>query len=205
MRLRAKNKTSLLQKINSFCWYAQTTSNVGNSRFVDGAERRPGSRRENFSYLGRANSAVFTKCAILLVFVAQSMPYRCKSCMEFLFWVSMELYIPQTTKMAPFKKKMHNLMTERIAAAPWPRRNAGVVHRSDGYLGNARCSSQCLILVRNGVFGGYGRGLTQNDGRTPRKLVDKDRNAVGRVQMRVGCGFRYHSIRVACISAFLVA
>ena len=31
MRLRAKNKTSLLQKINSFCWYAQTTSNVGNS------------------------------------------------------------------------------------------------------------------------------------------------------------------------------
>ena len=44
----------------------------------------------------------FWKCAILLVFVAQSMPRRCKSCMEFLFWVSMELYIPKTTKMASF-------------------------------------------------------------------------------------------------------
>ena len=33
----------------------------------------------------------FWKCAILLVFVAQSMPHRCKSYMDFLFWVSMEL------------------------------------------------------------------------------------------------------------------
>ena len=31
-------------------------------------------------------------------FVAWSMPHRFKSCMAFLFWVSMELYIPKTTK-----------------------------------------------------------------------------------------------------------
>ena len=44
----------------------------------------------------------FWKCAILLVFVAQSTSHRCKSCMEFLFWVSMELYIPKTPKMTSF-------------------------------------------------------------------------------------------------------
>ena len=44
----------------------------------------------------------FWKCAILLVFVAQSTSHRCKSCMEFLFWVSMELYIPKITKMTSF-------------------------------------------------------------------------------------------------------
>ena len=72
-------------------------------------------------------------------------------------------------------------------------------YRSEGHLGHARCSSQSQILVRNGVFGGYGRAQTQNDGRTPRKLVDKDRNAVGGVRMRVGRGSRYHPIRVACV------
>ena len=72
-------------------------------------------------------------------------------------------------------------------------------YRSEGHLGHARCSSQSQILVRNGVFGGYGRAQTQNDGRTPRKLVDKDRNAVGGVRMRVGRGSRYHLIRVACV------
>ena len=60
------------------------------------------------------------------------------------------------------------------------------VSRSDGYLGHVRCSSHSQILVRNGVFGGYGRALTQNDSRTPRKLVDEDRTAVGRVRMQVG-------------------
>ena len=73
------------------------------------------------------------------------------------------------------------------------------VARSDGYLGHVRCSSHSQNLVRNGVFGGYGRAQTQNDGRTPRKLVDKDRNAVGGVRMRVGRGSRYHLIRVACV------
>ena len=63
-----------------------------------------------------------------------------------------------------------------------------------------RCSSQSQILVRNGVFGGYGRALTQNDGRTPRKLVDEDRTAVGRVRMQVGRGSRCYPIRIACIS-----
>jgi hypothetical protein len=55
----------------------------------------------------RASFAIW-KCAILLVFVAQSMPYRCKSCMEFLFWVSMELYIPKTTKMTSFFNAQFN-------------------------------------------------------------------------------------------------
>ena len=41
------------------------------------------------------------------------------------------------------------------------------VDLSGGYLGHVRCSSQSQILVRNGVFCGYGRALTQNDGRTP--------------------------------------
>ena len=44
----------------------------------------------------------FLKCAVLLVFVAQNMPHRCKSGMGFLFWVSMELYIPKNTQMASF-------------------------------------------------------------------------------------------------------
>ena len=71
--------------------------------------------------------------------------------------------------------------------------------RSDGYLGHVRCSSQSQILVRNGVLGGYGRALTQNDGRTPRKLVDEDRTAVGRVRMQVGRGSRCYPIRIAWI------
>ena len=71
---------------------------------------------------------------------------------------------------------------------------------SDGYLEHVRCSSQSQILVRNSVFGGYGRALTQNDGRrTPRKLVDEDRTAVGRVRMQVGRGSRCYPIRIACI------
>ena len=99
---------------------------------------------------------------------------------------------------------MHNLITERTPAAPWRRRNAGLVRASRcsfGWVpaGHVRCSSQSQILVRNGVFGGYGRAQTQNDGRTLRKLVDKDRNAVGGVRMRVGRGSRYHPIRVACV------
>ena len=73
------------------------------------------------------------------------------------------------------------------------------VARSDGYLGHVWCSSQSQILVRNGVFGGYGRALTQNDSRTPRKLVDEDRTAVGRVRMQVGRGSRCHPIRIAYI------
>ena len=71
------------------------------------------------------------------------------------------------------------------------------VHCLTGHLGHAQCSSQSQILVRNGVFGGYGRAQTQNDGRTPRKLVDKDRNTVGEMRMRVGRGGRYRFIRVA--------
>ena len=72
------------------------------------------------------------------------------------------------------------------------------VHCSTGHLGHAQCSSQSQILVRNGVFGGYGRAQTQNDGRTPRKLVvDKDRNTVGETRMRVGRGGRCRFIRVA--------
>ena len=96
---------------------------------------------------------------------------------------------------------MHNLITERTPAAPWRRRNAGVVRISrssfGGALGHAQYSSQSQILVRNDVFGGYGRAQTQNDGRTPWKLVDKDRNAVSGVRMRVGRECRYHFIRVA--------
>ena len=72
-------------------------------------------------------------------------------------------------------------------------------YRSDEYLEHVRRSSQSQILVRNGVFGGYGRALTQNDGRTPRKLVDEDRTAVGRVRMQVGRGSRCHPIRIAYI------
>ena len=50
----------------------------------------------------------FWKCAILLVFAAQSTPHRCKSCMGFLFWVSMKLYIPKTTKMTSFLNAQFN-------------------------------------------------------------------------------------------------
>ena len=72
------------------------------------------------------------------------------------------------------------------------------VHCSTENLGHAQCSSQSQILVRNGVFGGYGRAQTQNDGRTPRKLdVDKDRKTVGEMRMRVGRGGRCRFIRVA--------
>ena len=66
---------------------------------------------------------------------------------------------------------MHNLITERT-----PQQRLGGVgtrewfvlaaYRSDKYLRHVRCSSQSQILVRNGVFGGYGRALTQNDGRS---------------------------------------
>ena len=44
----------------------------------------------------------FSKCAILLVFVAQSTSHRCKSHVGFLFSVSMGLYTPQNTKMTSF-------------------------------------------------------------------------------------------------------
>ena len=73
--------------------------------------------------------------------MAQSTFYRCKYCMEFLFWVSMELYIPKTTKMTPFFLLMHNLITERTPAAPWRRRNAGLVRSSRlsfGWISGAR-------------------------------------------------------------------
>ena len=54
---------------------------------------------------------------------------------------------------------------------------------------------QLLLSPRCGPF--YGRAQTQNDGRTPRKLVDKDRNTVGEMRMRVGRGGQYRFIRVA--------
>ena len=75
----------------------------------------------------------FWKCMIMLVCVAQSTSHRCESCMAFLFWVCMELYVPKTTKMTPFL--MHNLITERTSAAPWRRRNAGLVRASRSSLG----------------------------------------------------------------------
>ena len=67
-----------------------------------GSVRRVVSVVRGWAGLGVESISLSWKCAVLLVFVAQSMPRRCKSCMEFLFWVSMELYIPQTTKMASF-------------------------------------------------------------------------------------------------------
>jgi len=44
----------------------------------------------------------FSKCAILLVFVAQSTSHRCKSYVGFLFSASMGLYTPKNTKMTSF-------------------------------------------------------------------------------------------------------
>jgi len=81
---------------------------------------------------------------------------------------------------------VHNFITERTPEAPWRRRDARLVRASRtsfGWVPGARAvqlakPNYCQILVRNGVFGGYGRALTQNDGRAPRKLVDEDR-AVG--------------------------
>ena len=52
----------------------------------------------------RANSAIF-KCAILLVFVAQSTSHRCKSYVGFLFSISMGLYTPKTRKWCHFLLK----------------------------------------------------------------------------------------------------
>ena len=77
------------------------------SRATTPHPRRPPGRRHSDSQSGLACAQIepissFWKCAILLVFVAQSMPHRFKSFMECLFWVSMELYIPKTTKTASF-------------------------------------------------------------------------------------------------------
>ena len=98
---------------------------------------------------------------------------------------------------------MHSLITERTPAAPLRRRNAGVVRASLLSFGGAPGARAVQLAKPNSGqkwrFGGYGRAQTQNDGRTPRKLVDKDRNAVGGVRMRVGRGSRYHLIRVACV------
>ena len=49
----------------------------------------------------------FSKCATLLVFVAQSTSHRCKSYVGFLFSVSMGLYAPKNTKMASFFSNAH--------------------------------------------------------------------------------------------------
>ena len=52
--------------------------------------------------LGLEPTPPFSKCAILLIFVAQSTPHRCKSYVGFLFSASMGPYTPKNTKMAPF-------------------------------------------------------------------------------------------------------
>jgi hypothetical protein len=79
----------------------------------------------------------FSKCAILLVFVAQSTSHRCKSYVGFLFSVSMGLYTTKNTKMTSFFFLMHILITERTPAAPWRCRNACVVHAGLASLGVA--------------------------------------------------------------------
>ena len=123
--------------------------------------------------------------------------------MEFLFWVSMELYIPKITKMTSFFL-MHNLITESTPAAPWRRRNAGLVRASRfsfGWVPGARAVQ--LAQPNSGQKWRFWwlrpRALTQNDSRTPRKLVDEDRTAVGRVRMQVGRGSRCHPIRITYI------
>ena len=99
---------------------------------------------------------------------------------------------------------MHNLITESTPAAPWRRRNAGLVRASRfsfGWVPGARAVQ--LAQPNSGQKWRFWwlrpRALTQNDSRTPRKLVDEDRTAVGRVRMQVGRGSRCHPIRITYI------